>query len=252
MTRAPKHSHRETVVVVLIGAAVILGAYGLDMALRSLSGLPRAMALHGALMVVAWGVLMPAGAIVARYFKVTSRQSFPAEYNNLFWWRWHRLLQYGGVALSTVATIAILSMTDGHVGTLHGALGLVVMSVGWMQIASAAIRGSKGGPTGEHAVPHDPATWRGDHYDMTRRRRLFEVWHKKAGWAVIVLAAATMLLGIDLVGSPAWLVLLAGVLQSGAVLAILDGRLRRRWVDTYPALWGHGYESGGTTGRYIK
>ncbi len=252
MVRALKAGRRETATVVLISAMLLLCAYGLDTALCSLSGLPSAMALRGALMVVGWGVMMPTGAIVARYFKVTPRQNFPTEYDNPFWWRWHRVLQYGGVALSTVATVVILSMTGGHVGTLHGALGLCVMMVCWMQVASATLRGSKGGPTDACAVPHDPTTWRGDHYDMTPRRRLFETWHKKAGWAVVVLAAATMLLGIDLVGSPPWLVLLAGVLQGGAVLAILDGRLRRRWVDTYLALWGHGHDPQGAARRSIN
>ena len=42
----------------------------------------------------------------------------------------------------------------------------------------------------DRADPADPATWRGDHYDMTPRRRLFEAWHKTAGWSLIALAVS--------------------------------------------------------------
>lgn len=45
MARALKRSHRETTAVVPLGAALLLGAGGLDIALQSLAWLPRAMAL---------------------------------------------------------------------------------------------------------------------------------------------------------------------------------------------------------------
>ena len=59
------------------------------------------------------------------------------------------------------------------------------------------------------------------------------------------MAGATILLGIAMIGGPAWLFAVAGVIQGGAVLGVIDGRLRRRWVDTYQALWGPGLEHPG-------
>ena len=38
--------------------------------------------------------------------------------------------------------------------------------------------------------------------------------------------------------APDWLLVLVAVLQAAVLLALVDGRLRRRWVDTYQALWG--------------
>ncbi len=219
--------------VILGGLAAVLGR-----ALWSDLGLPPAMASHAALMLVAWGVMIPMGGIVARYFKVTPRQNFPEEVDSRFWWDWHRGLQYGGMALSSVGLLLILWETGGRFATLHGRCGIVVMTIGWLQVASALLRGSKGGATDKRADPSAPLTWRGDHYDMSRRRLAFEIWHKTAGWAVIVLAGVTILLGIDLIGAPDWLLVLVAIFQAAVLLALVDGRLRRRWVDTYEALWG--------------
>lgn len=43
-------------------------------------------------MVVAWGVLLPLGILIARFFKVTPRQRWPAELDNKFWWYSHLTL----------------------------------------------------------------------------------------------------------------------------------------------------------------
>lgn len=197
-----------------------------------------AVAAHGAMMLTAWGVLLPAGGIVARYYKVLPGQDFPRIHGDLTWWAWHRWTQYGGTALATSALGVVLSENGGRLDTWHGRCGLTVMALAWLQILSGWLRGSRGGPTGTGADPRDPATWRGDHYDMTRRRRIFERWHKPVGWATLLLADVTVLLGTALVGAPAWLVAAIGGLQAAAVLGVVDGVLRGRWVDTHAALWG--------------
>ena len=205
-------------------------------------------------MVASWGVLIPAGGVVARYFKVVPRQDFPRLRHDLFWWRWHRGLQYSGIALSTAALVVILVETGGRVSTAHGVSGLIVMGIGWLQVLGAWCRGTAGGPDAPNADPERPETWRGDHYDMTLRRRIFEHLHKRGGWIAIGLADLTMMLGASLAGSPGWLMRLLGLLHGAALWAILDGILRRRWVDTYTALWGssfaryhHGEDSSGPT-----
>ena len=60
---------------------------------------------HGRLMVLAWGILLPLGVLIARYFKVAPRQNWPAELDNRLWWHAHLSLQWFGVVLSLTATI---------------------------------------------------------------------------------------------------------------------------------------------------
>ncbi len=221
---------------VLPVAVLLASVVGFGLALSG--SVTSAMAVHAALMLTAWGLLIPAGGIVARYFKVMPGQDFPRVVENLTWWRWHRGLQYGGMAVATVALGVILSETGGRFDTLHGRCGLAVMTLGWLQVVSGLLRGTKGGPTDSRANPLGPETWRGDHYDMTPRRHVFEAWHKPAGWAAVMLASATILFGLQLVGSPAWLLFVVGALQATIFISIVDGVARQRWVATYASLWG--------------
>ena len=222
----------------LLPLAAALLAPALGWALWSTGMVTPAIAAHGAMMLTAWGLLIPAGGVVARHYKVLPGQDFPRVHGDLTWWDWHRGLQYAGTGLATAALCIILSETGGRIDTWHGRCGLAVMVLAWLQILSGWLRGSRGGPTGTGADPNDPTTWRGDHYDMSARRLAFERWHKPAGWATLLLAAVTVLLGASLVGAPGWLVAAIGGLQAAAVLGLADGALRGRWVDTYAALWG--------------
>lgn len=222
----------------LIPAGAVAAFAAVTLGLVADGAVPPALALHAGLMITAWNVLLPAGAIVARYFKVTRGQDFPAVLDNQYWWVWHRRCQYGGVVLATLGLAAVAAETGWAPRTTHSWLGLAILAVGWLQVLSGHLRGSKGGPTDPAADPCRPATWRGDHYDMTPRRRLFEFVHKGAGWTVIALACVTALTGSVLVGAPTWLLLLLGGLHGAILLALVDGAARRRWVDTYRAIWG--------------
>lgn len=234
---SPARRRREALTALVPAAACALAA-GAYLRLRDAEGLPPGLAAHAALMIAAWAVLLPAGAVLARYGKVTADQDFPREVDNPYWWNWHRLLQYSGVAVATAAFASVLAETGGRFATAHGVVGLAVLALGWAQVAAGWLRGTKGGPTETGADPVRPETWRGDHYDMTPRRRLFERWHKVAGWIALGLSGLALLLGAALVGSPAWLLGLLGAVQGCALAGCLDGALRGRWVDTYRALWG--------------
>ncbi len=224
----------------IVSLAIALLALPAGIVLGLSGSVTPAMAAHAALMVTAWGVMIPAGGVAARYFKVMPGQDFPRVFGDLTWWRWHRGLQYAAMVLSTASLgLIVLQVGGDGFGTLHGRCGVAVMALGWMQIVSAWLRGTRGGPTEAGAGARRPSTSRGDHYDMTPRRLAFEAWHKPVGWFAMVLAAVTMLLGVDLVGDPPWLLFLVGCLQAGACLAVVDGVTRRRWVDTYASLWGH-------------
>lgn len=195
---------------------------------------------HGGLMVLAWFVLLPGGALIARFFKVLPGQDFPAVLDSRAWWRAHLLLQYAGSAVAAAALWIAWDALDGvwDWSEPHVLIGTAVMALCALQVGSGLLRGTKGGPTDTHADPADPTTWRGDHYDMTLRRRLFEGWHKRAGYAAFLLALPAAWLGLQLVGAPPWtgLLLLAQAAAFVAVFAVLTRRGRR--TDTWTAIWG--------------
>jgi hypothetical protein len=195
--------------------------------------LDAAVAWHGRLMVLAWAVLLPLGIIVARFFKVTSRQQWPAELDNKAWWYAHQALQYAaGVAL--VMALALVWQPRQTASPGHAWLGWSVSAACGLQFLSAWLRGSKGGPTD----PKLDGSLAGDHYDMTPRRRLFERLHKSLGYAVLALSIATIASGLWLVNAPRWMLVAIGFWWLGlaALWALLQSR--GRTIDTYQAIWG--------------
>ena len=207
-----------------------------------------AHAWHGRLMVIAWGVLVPIGVIAARFFKVLPRQRFPDEVDNRTWWRTHLTAQWSSLAMMAVglwlvtnAEIGLPSVTSG--AWLHAWLGWAVLALGLMQVTSGLLRGSKGGPK-------DPrGSMRGDHYDMTRRRLLFERIHKTCGYTVMLLAMIAVLSGMWQANAPVWMWLF--IPGWWMALAFLFMRFQRRGmvVDTYLAIWGPSPEHPGNTRR---
>ena len=113
---------------------------------------------------------------------------------------------------------------------LHALLGWTVLVAGWLQMLGGIARGSKGGPT--------DAQMRGDHYDMTAWRRAFEHIHKRLGWAAIVVAAPTTVIGLAITDAPRWMLVVLVLWWLG--LALLAFALQRRGlcIDTYQAIWG--------------
>jgi hypothetical protein len=198
------------------------------------------LAWHGRLMVLAWGVLIPVGVLVARYFKIWPGQRWPAQLDHPGWWHSHRACQWSAVCLMTLATAlawqsaqpaaSLAGALQLNLPRLHTQLGWGLLCAAWLQIVAGFARGSKGGPTA--------ATMRGDHFDMTPRRRLFEHLHKSLGWASLLVACATMLIGLVLVDAPRWMPLL--LLLWWVMLAALSWRWQRqaRCIDTYQAIWG--------------
>jgi Eukaryotic cytochrome b561 len=187
---------------------------------------------HARLMVVSWGVLLPLGALAARYFKVLPKQRWPEELDNRGWWHAHRVLQFGGIGLMSVGVA--LAWNRGAGGTtlaqLHGWMGWLIVALGWLQLIYGLRRGSKGGPT--------DVQLRGDHYDMTTYRLWFERIHKSVGWLSILAAIGVMVLGLIVSDAPRWMALVLTLWW--LLLAGAAWRLQRegRCIDTYQAIWG--------------
>ncbi len=221
----PKPTRRRHAGLALLALAGGLAAWWLASAAA-----PTVFVLHAALMIWAWSVLLPLGGLVARFWKVLPEQEFPAGLDNRFWWQWHRALQYAGVAAMLAGFGAMLWLTGGSFKTEHGQIGLVVVALGVGQMALGWLRGTKGGPT--------DTQMRGDHYDMTQRRRIFEGLHRAGGWIAMVFGWAAILTGLALVAAPAWA--FGAVLVPLALTVGAFGRLESRGrIPTYRAIWGH-------------
>ncbi len=187
---------------------------------------------HARLMVLSWSFLLPLGMLAARYFKVTPKQDWPRVLDNKLWWRTHLWCQSAGVAAMTLGLILIFGRgwRTGPAVTAHHVCGWIVVSIGWIQVASAVLRGDKGGPT-------EP-TLRGDHYDMTPRRLAFEAVHKHLGWIAVPLALTATALGLGFVDAPRWMLLFLAIWWISLIASAVHLQASGRCVDTYQAIWG--------------
>ncbi|WP_420861589.1 cytochrome b561 domain-containing protein [Algirhabdus cladophorae] len=186
---------------------------------------------HARLMVAAWGFLVPVGILAARYFKVLPRQNWPHDCDSQVWWVIHRVMQYSAVVLMLIAlwlirTAPPFTITAGP----HVYFGWIILALTVVQVAGGILRGSKGGPT--------DLDLRGDHFDMTGRRVVFERVHKIAGYVALGLSAAAILSGMWQANAPIWMWIVLPLWW--CVLGVCFAVLQRRGmaIDTYQAIWG--------------
>jgi hypothetical protein len=128
-------------------------------------------------MVLGMGLLMPLIILVARFFKVTPRQHWPDQLDNPFWFVTHR--RWGHVVGATVIAglVCALVAEDWRAPShsLHAILGWTVVALVLVQIVSALMRGTHGGPVDPFTRKRrPPQEWPGDHFSMTPRRIAFE------------------------------------------------------------------------------
>lgn len=190
---------------------------------------------HARTMVIAWGVLAPMGVIAARFFKVLPWQNWPQELDNRAWWNSHRLAQYSAMALALVGLWLIRSNPDPILSLtpsafLHRVLGYAMLALALLQAVSGWLRGTKGGPMDTRL--------RGDHYDMTPRRLLFERVHKTNGYLALSLAALSILTGLWQANAPRWMWLGIMLWWVALIALVVYLQRKRRPVTTYEAIWG--------------
>ena len=200
---------------------------------------------HARMMVLAWTILLPTGMFIARFCKILPGQDWPTRLDHALWWRTHVWMQSAGV-LAMVCGLALAWNRGGGAtspAALHHTLGWVVAGLASIQVLSGLTRGSKGGPTG--------IQMRGDHYDMSTRRLIFEWLHKHLGWLAVLLAAAATAIGLVLADAPRWMPLV--IAAWWCCFIGLFGILQARgWcVDTYQAIWGPDPEHPGNQRRPI-
>lgn len=188
--------------------------------------------MHGRVMVLCWGVLLPLGVMAARFFKVMPSQNWPAALDNKVWWKAHLHGQSVAIFLAAVGVALIWTTARGAtpLARWHGYMGWAVMALGVLQALAGFARGSKGGP--------QEAAIQGDHYDMTTRRNVFEKIHKSIGYVALLLALSTVFMGLVVADAPRWMLLTISlwwlVLTAGFIWLQKQGRC----IDTYQAIWG--------------
>jgi len=192
-----------------------------------------AVSWHGRAMVLGWGILAPLAIIIARFFKILPGQDWPRALDSKFWWRSHWMGQCLVLALTVLGFVLVLPSRLSEM-SLHNWMGYGVLAGLAAQVFLGLVRGSKGGPTALDAN----GSPRGHHYDMTPWRRMFEALHKSIGYGLILLAAATILMGMWKANAPIWMWLALAIWWP--MLVLVFGTLQRRGmaVDTYQAIWG--------------
>ena len=197
-----------------------------------LHGIQAWEAWHGRLMVLAWTVLLPIGALVARFGKVPRRALWPGRLDRRGWWQTHRAVQSAGLAImSLAAAIALLhAARSDRAATIHHVLGWTVVAAGWTQGLAGLLRGTKGGPT--------DVALRGDHYDMTRRRIGFEWLHKCLGWLVLPAVWVATATGLVLADAPRWMPIAISLWWGTLIAGFVALQRAGFCVDTYQAIWG--------------
>lgn len=136
------------------------------------------MLIHGSLMLIGWGFLLPSGAIIAAFGK---------HRPNAWWFKVHRVIQPVGLIFAIVGWIvALRSFTalegKGSLNYDHAVLGMTTMVIGLIQPVNAIFR------------PHTPK----EGEEKTTLRRLWEICHKGLGWVGIILAIVTIGIGTTL------------------------------------------------------
>lgn len=168
--------------------------------------MPADHIIHGVLMTAGWGLLLPLGVIIARFF----RQKEPTTGPNAWWFVRHQWLQYTGLActLAGFAVAIYMKWNTHHFDSTHAKCGLAVMIVGVMQPLNAFIRPKPGAPY----------------------RAIWSFCHKNLGYGAVLLAIVTIVLGLRIAKAPNAYVIAYIVLAS-----MLVGYYIANWLLIYSA-----------------
>jgi len=135
---------------------------------------------HTIIMPIAWLIILPFGALFARYGKV---------FDKGLWFKVHQPVQIIGFLLSCIGVFIIIAALNlpgsgPTIFTVHHVNGFIIFSLSILQVIYAAFR------------PHPASS--GEKKPFSRI--VFEVLHKWNGRFMIVLAVANVFLGISLRG----------------------------------------------------
>ena len=132
-----------------------------------------AIRAHAMCMLLSWGLLLPGGVLTARFLR---------HRPNGAWFKAHRAVQLSGLLLALLGWSIALANFDVFTGptsvsTIHGSIGMVVMTLGLLQPINAFFR------------PKPPE-------DKTDARVAWERLHKGSGRTAVVLGLLNALIGV--------------------------------------------------------
>lgn len=102
------------------------------------------------------------------------------------------------------------------------------------QYLAGWLRGTKCGPTEVART----GTIRGDHYDMTFRRVVFEHMHKTTGYICLIVALIAVFSGLWMTNAPRWLWLIIVSWWVAVVVAFIGFQKAFGAAETYESIWG--------------
>ena len=160
-----------------------------------------ARVIHGSLMLLAFGLIMPGGAMFPMYFRKSK-----------WWFKYHRAFQLLAIAISLGAFVVVAtSKTKGtHFASRHEKLGIAIISAAFVQGLNGLLR--------PHVDANSPAT---------NKRRIWSCFHHAMGIFTLGGGIANCILGADLVRlwepsmkSPAEAVAYASAALTGVLILI--------------------------------
>ncbi|KAK9706320.1 hypothetical protein RND81_07G116300 [Saponaria officinalis] len=150
--------------------------------------------IHGVLNAVSWGILMPTGAIIARYMRV-----FPAA--DPAWFYLHVGCQISAYAIGAAGWATGLNLGSQSKGIQHSShrnIGITLFCLATLQMFALLIR-----PIKEH-----------------KYRPYWNVYHHSVGYTIIILSIVNILEGIKILDPIAiWKKTYVGVILALALLA---------------------------------
>lgn len=199
--------------------------------------------LHAYLMFACWFILVPFGIMAIRFLKTKPvPEGLPRGVSKLdplfMWWGMHIWSLYTAMTLSLLGAAIAIYVSGGFSGSLHAWFGGGTVLFGSLQIIAAWYRGTHGGPNHVNSDQDDPDSWRGDHFDMTPQRRLFEAYHKTGGYFAVMLALGAVTTGLMQFWMP-WIAALLVLILLGGFALVVFAEITGQRHDTYKAVFGN-------------
>lgn len=201
---------------------------------------------HALLMVFVWVVLVPFCITVMRFHKPPPSEKGIRRDVSLWnpeWWFFsvHKYGLFFAMFLCLAGAAVAFTASGGFSGSVHAWFGTLTVLLGVGQIISSQMRGTRGGKYRDGANPDDPSTWRGDQYDRTPKRRMFEAVHKTCGYFTVLFAFGSVGSGLMQFNMPVLTVLF--LIICFAWLAVWTiYQFKGRDYDGYRVAHGYGLE----------
>jgi hypothetical protein len=201
---------------------------------------------HAVLMFFIWMFLVPVCVTVMRYHKPPPSEKGiqrKVSFWHLEWWFFsvHKFGMFFAMFLAVGGTGVALIVSGGFSGSVHACFGMLTILMGVGQVISPQMRGTRGGKYREGADINDPATWQGDQYSYTQKRRMFEAYHKTAGYFTMFFALGAVGSGLMQYKVPVLTGLLFVILLAG-LAAWITYEFKGRRYDGYRVAHGYGLE----------